>query len=153
MTGSERIVVGVDGSDNSLLALRWALDEGALRRLPVHAVMSWSVPTSVGMAPAMLLSGSELQDSAVEELDGILRRHGAGPTDRPAESPVTSEVAEGGPAAALLAAAASGASLLVVGSRGHGGFTGLLLGSVSQQCAAHATCPVVIVHAKAAMAD
>ena len=61
--------------------------------------------------------------------------------------PVTTLVAEGNPARALLDAAES-ADLLVVGSRGHGGFTGVLVGSVSQQCVHHATCPIVVVHPK-----
>lgn len=138
------IVVGVDGSDNSLTALRWALDEGLLRHLGVHVVLSWAMPPVLGMAPVVLPSEEELDAGARGELARIVTDH-AGPAGRPTDSPVTSAVMEGSPARELLAAAED-ASLLVVGTRGHGGFAGLLLGSVSQQCVAHATCPVVVVH-------
>lgn len=142
---SDRIVVGVDGSDCSLTALRWALAEGDLRHLPVHVVLSWSMPPILGMAPVVLPSESELEAGARAELDAIVKEHAENVQGRSADSPITSAVAEGSAALALIAAAEQ-ASLLVVGTRGHGGFAGLLLGSVSQQCVAHASCPVVVVH-------
>lgn len=136
-------MVGVDGSSHSLTALRWALDEGVLRHVGVHVVLSWAMPPVLGMA-LVLPSEEDVDAGARGELATIVAEHG-GAAGRPADSPVTSAVMEGSPARELLAASEK-ASLLVVGTRGHGGFAGLLLGSVSQQCAAHATCPVVIVH-------
>lgn len=96
--------------------------------------------------PGILPAGYDLQAEASARLDTVLREQNASVEGRPADSPLTWEVIERSPTAGLLAAAEEGASLLVVGSRGHGGFAGLLLGSVSQQCAAHARCPVVVVH-------
>lgn len=142
---THRIVVGVDGAPPSLVALTWALAEGALRRVPVHVLLAWSTPVALGMAPVALLADIDIEASARDQLDTILRQHGPASGDRPANSPVTSAVQEGGAAGVLLAAARQDASLLVVGTRGHGGFTGLLLGSVSQQCVEHGTCPVVVV--------
>jgi nucleotide-binding universal stress UspA family protein len=138
------IVVGVDGSPISLAALRWALDEGELRHRGVHVVLSWAMPPILGMSPVVLPSEEDIESGARSELDEILKsQHGL--ESRSADSPVTSAVMRGNPALMLLEAAEE-ASLLVVGTRGHGGFAGLLLGSVSQQCAAHARCAVVIVH-------
>lgn len=146
--GPDRILVGVDGSKPSRTALEWALTEGAGREVPVHVVLSWSIPTAVAMAPVALLADVDLEGAARQLLDGILRDE-RGLDNRTPASPVTSSVREGGAAAALLDAAGQGASLLVVGTRGHGGFAGLLLGSVSQQCVEHAPCPVVVVHDRA----
>jgi nucleotide-binding universal stress UspA family protein len=136
------IVVGVDGSEPSRRALRWAIEEAAMRRATVHAVYAWNpplVPGSLGWValPTVDLdaareSAKELLDSAVEEVGG----------DTEVE---VGRAAVQGNAATVLLDAAADADLLVVGSRGHGGFAGLLLGSVGQQCAHHAACPVVIV--------
>jgi len=137
-------VVGVDGSARSVAALRWALTEGTLRGAPVHAVLTWMMPPVTGTTAVQLPPESAAQADARHRLDDILTAAGSA-TDRPDGSPVTSEVVEHSPAAGLLATAED-ASLLVVGSRGHGGFAGLLLGSVSQQCVAHARCPVAVIH-------
>jgi nucleotide-binding universal stress UspA family protein len=142
---SDRIVVGVDGSPASIEALRWALAEAAARRSPLLVVRAWSHPfvTSPLGAVAPSLDRetlAALATAATEELERALA------AARAAESEVKLEtsVVEGG-AAAVLLEAAQGADLLVVGSRGRGGFSGLLLGSVSQQCLHHAPCPVVVV--------
>lgn len=141
------IVVGIDGSDEARAALRWAVEEARLRDASVRVVHAWSLAPlaapSVGAVPASYLAAQdieefeatsrELLDSAVADFIG---------DDRPVR--VETELVRGTPARALLEAAED-ADLLVVGSRGHGGFAGLLLGSVSQQCAHHAKCPVVIV--------
>lgn len=140
-----RIVVGLDGSDCSVEALRWALQEGIVRHDPVHVVMSWTMVPLLAMVPVVPPPEVDLESAARDRLAAILKDHADLIGRRPADSSVTSAVVEGGAAVALLDAAAD-ASLLVVGSRGHGGFTGLLLGSVSQQCTAHAVCPVVVIH-------
>jgi nucleotide-binding universal stress UspA family protein len=140
------VVVGVDGSRESRAALRFALEEARLRGARLRVVHAWLVPIALtGGAPPHILpqvleelkvDGERLLAEAIAEaLEG-------------AEPPVEIEqrVVEG-PAAAVLLRAAEDADLLVVGSRGRGGFTGLLLGSVSQQCAHHAPCPIVIVRA------
>ncbi len=137
-----KIVVGVDGSPGSRAALHWAHDEAALRGATLVAVTVWQFPVmtslpAFGAMPPPEDMGGEAETSLLRTLS----EEGIAASD---EVPVTSVVAEGAAAPALLDAAAD-ADLLVVGSRGHGGFTGLLLGSVSQQCVSHAPCPVVVV--------
>jgi len=136
------IVVGVDGSDESKAALRWALEEARLRNATVRAVYAWRDPYV--LAPGFGLPEDfefdALRERAVETLDAVVAEV-AGKTSH---VPVEGVVAEG-PAGSVLVQAAEGAELLVVGSRGHGGFVGLLLGSVSQQCVTHAPCPVLVV--------
>lgn len=137
-----RIVVGVDGSDRSKDALRWALDEARLRGASLRVVYAWKMPIYVpsGFAPVAIPDPDELRETAQHRLDGLVGEVVGNATDVKIE-----RTAIEGPAAQVLVQEAEGANLLVVGSRGHGGFAGLLLGSVSQQCACHATCPVVIV--------
>jgi nucleotide-binding universal stress UspA family protein len=137
-----RIVVGVDGSDDSVTALRWAFEEAHLRDATVDVIHSWHYPY-VGDHPLFVAYGvthEVLEEAGQAVLDQSIAH--AGPP--PAGVELQPSLAQGG-AATVLLEAATGADLLVVGSRGHGGFAGLLLGSVSQQCAHHAPCPVVIV--------
>lgn len=137
----ERIVVGIDGSKNSRAALDFAIDEARLRGAAVEAVMAWHRPyTGDAWTVAIPVDIEAMERAYEEELDAIVD---AARTDG-LTSPVTTVVVESSPAQALLDRA-DGAGLLVVGSRGHGGFVGLLLGSVGNQVAAHAPCPVVIV--------
>lgn len=137
----KRIVVGVDGSQNSLAALHFAVEEGALRRATVEAVLAWHRPyTGDAWTMAIPIDIAGMEASYRSELDAIVDRVDASSLD----DPITKILIEGSPAQALLDRSAD-ADLLVVGSRGHGGFVGLLLGSVGNQVAAHATCPVVIV--------
>lgn len=135
------IVVGVDGSAGSAKALEFALREARLREASVKAVLVWHVPAAVygggGLAPAVI-DQDELEEGARARLDDLL---GAAARDGVELEGV---VREGQPAEVLVEEARE-AELLVVGSRGLGGFRGLLLGSVGQQCAHHAHCPVVIV--------
>jgi nucleotide-binding universal stress UspA family protein len=134
-----RIVVGVDGSPSSEEALAWAARYAALTGLPVDAVITWQLPVAYGAGP---VDGSiDFRAEAAEVLDKSVQNVVAG--DDAAR--VRRIVLRGHPAEALLHAA-RGAELLVVGSRGHGGFAGMLLGSVSQHVVAHATCPVVVLH-------
>lgn len=135
------IVVGVDGSVGARAALRFALEEARLRGADVRAVAAWHLPASVYAGAyatpdtALVEQGLETdaRDAVTRTVDEIAR----GTT-------VETVVREGQPATVLLDEAKD-ADLLVVGSRGLGGFRGLLLGSVSQQCAHHASCPLVIV--------
>jgi nucleotide-binding universal stress UspA family protein len=140
------IVVGVDGSEPARLAARWAAHEAQLRAAEVLLVSAWEVPTyaftyggSAGLSDQWVSALRELAETRVAEASEAIRAI----ADRVV---VSTRVVEG-QAASVLLEAADGADLLVVGSRGLGGFRELLLGSVSQQCASPATCPVVVVRA------
>jgi nucleotide-binding universal stress UspA family protein len=134
-----RIVVGVDASAHSRRALSWAVREAELWGATLEVVHGWLFPIAIyegtGPSPAdpeLIEQGSRaVLDAAV----GSVGTTGA---------EVTALLVEGEPAP-VLTRAAEGADLLVVGSRGHGGFTGLLLGSVSRRCVESASCPVVVV--------
>ncbi len=138
------IVVGFDGSEGSLRALRWAADEGRLRSAQLRVVFAWEYPVNLWAGAGWAIPDgamlSDFHELAEERLERALAE--AGPALDGLQ--VERSVIEGAAAPALLEAA-KGAELLVVGSRGHGGFAGLLLGSVSQQCAHHAPCPMVII--------
>jgi nucleotide-binding universal stress UspA family protein len=145
------VVVGVDTSEGAKAALRFALDEAKLRQATLRVVHTWQyghigVSGLGGLAPVVGADLGDLRRTAELALDAIL--HSVMSRD-PSDEDVVVErrVSEGSPATVLLDESRE-ADLLVVGSRGHGGFAGLLLGSVSQQCAQHAACPVVVVHAK-----
>jgi nucleotide-binding universal stress UspA family protein len=138
-----RIVVGLDGSDSSSAALKWALDEAELRGVDVHAVMAWQPPAAYNapniMAVSTLVTGEDVAAAAAAEVSRIATEAGAGRSVK-----ITAEALEGHPAEVLISAARD-ASLLVVGTRGHGGFVGALLGSISHHVVAHAACPVVVI--------
>jgi nucleotide-binding universal stress UspA family protein len=144
-TSGRRIVVGVDGSPSSKAALAWAVRQAQLSGASVEAVIAWQYPVLVGgmaFAPLWALEGTDLADLAVTVLTDAIEETVAS-DDR---IKISSTVREGA-AARVLLEAADGADLLVMGSRGHGGFAEALLGSVSQHCVHHARCPVVIVRA------
>ena len=136
------LVVGVDGSDGARAALRFAVDEARLRDARLRVVTAWHVPVLAyggGIAPPPLPDmGDDLESAARASVENAL----AGVASDGVE--IETVVREGRPVEVLLEEA-EGADLLIVGSRGLGGFGGLLLGSVSAQCAQHAHCPVVIV--------
>lgn len=139
-----RIVVGVDGSQPSREALRWALDEARMRSMPVEVVHAWRYPVMTYapgiMAPPTYARG-DLEDEARRILDATVEAvTGDGEPDVPLHRVVVE-----GPAAEVLVKRAGPGDLLAVGHRGRGGFMGLLLGSVAEQCSAHTRCPVVIV--------
>ena len=139
-----KIVAGIDGSDASKDALRWAVEEARLRRADVVAVHAWQVPPpvpSLGPAPGVEIVEivPQLEEGAKKLVESIVAEVVGDDSDVNVE-PVATE----GPPANVLIEAAKGADLLVVGSRGHGGFVALLLGSVSQHVATHAPCPVLI---------
>jgi nucleotide-binding universal stress UspA family protein len=136
------VLVGVDGSPASLEALRWAARLAPALDADIEALMVWDYPTifgwSAGLAPYW-----RPDDDARKALETALDEgFGSG---RPTN--LTADIAEG-PAAAVLRDRSAAAVMLIVGSRGHGGFAGLLLGSVSTACAEHAHCPVLVTHGK-----
>jgi nucleotide-binding universal stress UspA family protein len=135
------IVVGVDGSEHADAALGWALDEARLRGATLRLVHAWQYLPVVAEPMAAIPStpAGELEAAGRQTaLEALERVAGTDPGVA-----VETVVVEGAAGAALLDAS-EGATLLVVGSRGRGGFTGLLLGSVSQQVTHNATCPVVV---------
>ena len=136
-----RIVVGVDGSEASDAALGWALEQARRTGDEVQVVHVWHYPEIGELLTAnpFELQHDELQAEAEEQLRRAIGRVGAPPDVR------IDPVLAMGRAAEVLLRAAGEADLLVVGSRGRGGVTGLLLGSVSQHCVQHAPCPVVVV--------
>jgi len=139
------IVVGVDGSDHAARALRWALDLAAVTQARVAAVAAWNVAPMAYGGPGMVVPVDvhECERGAETTLDEAVA---SVPGGIPAGVEVERHVVEGGAAGALIEEARRHeATLLVVGTRGHGGFTGLLLGSVSAALAHHAPCPLVIV--------
>lgn len=140
MTNSNaRIVVGVDGSASSRAALRWATTQAERSGATLEAITCWLWPSSYGW-PMPVPEGFDPAVDARHLLDDVVAGVGR---DHPSVE-LTTRVVEGHPAE-VLTKASDGAELLVVGSRGHGAFTGMLLGSVSDHCVAHARCPVVVV--------
>ena len=145
--GGPRIVAGVDGSPSSLSALHWAVVQAGRTGASVDAVIAWHYPASAAGGGYGMTAGiagpTDFQESAEKIVaDAISRIPGSAGDVR-----VHARVAEGN-AARVLLDAADGAELLVVGSRGHGGFTEALLGSVSQHCVQHAPCPVVVIRGR-----
>jgi nucleotide-binding universal stress UspA family protein len=141
------IVAGVDGSPSSVTALRWAIRQAGLTGAAVDAVIAWHYPVvaagGYGLAPMVTSGAFDFKGNAKKVLADAISA-AAGPDGG---APVRPLVVEGNPAQVLLNAS-DGADLLVVGSRGHGGFTEALLGSVSQHCVHHAHCPVVVIRGK-----
>lgn len=133
-----RIVVGVDGSEPSLKALEWAIEEARRWRSVLDVVTAWSFPMVKGYA--WTHSPEDVENSAKEVIETALSHVSQEAT----ELVVRGEALDGEPGPVLVDAAV-GAELLVVGARGLGGFQRLLLGSVSSYCAQHATCSVMIV--------
>ncbi len=141
-----RIVAGVDGSAPAQAGLRWAIRQAELTGGSVDAVIAWEYPAAYGgygMAPVGVADDMDFASCAAKTLAEKVAA-AAGP-DCPVR--VRAQVTEGNPARVLLSAA-EGADLLVVGSRGHGGFAEALLGSVGQHCVHHARCPVVIIRSR-----
>jgi nucleotide-binding universal stress UspA family protein len=141
-----QIVVGVDGSELGAAALRWAVEEAGLRDATVVAVHAWTfVPSAAIGEPAMM---SIPTGDPVGELDAEQKAAQAVLDDAAASVPegvdVEPRLVESAPGDALVAAARD-AQLVVVGSRGRGGLSAALLGSVSHHVVQHAPCPVVVV--------
>jgi nucleotide-binding universal stress UspA family protein len=141
------IVAGVDASEESRAALAWAVEEGRLRQAPVLAVHAWELPvvaTPNGIVPPdpeLLVDLTQIKEDAEELVRRVVEQVAAEATD----VDVRGIAVAGKPVDALLdTAEQEQAQLVVVGSRGHGGFLGLLLGSVSDQVVRNASCPVVV---------
>lgn len=143
---SERIVVGVDDSVGGRAALAWAMREADLRHATVAVVHSWMMPWAEGYNPAWAVDRAAFGADERAALTAVIDAERAA-TGSTAET--TLAVVQGTSASQALMEAAEGADLLVVGSRGHGGFVGLALGSVSTACVHHAPCPVVVVRPEA----
>lgn len=145
-----RYVVGVDGSAASLEALRWTVDEARVHGVEdVRAVMVWGIPysgltTSMAQGPYGLPDTTLIEEQAKQRLDEVIDWLG---DTSPVE--VRPELIEGQPAG-VLRELSHKADLLVVASRGHGGFATLLLGSVSAQVVRHAHCSVVVIRPREA---
>lgn len=141
MTRQGLIVVGVDGSQESREALLWAAGQAKLSGASLDVVAAWTFPETWGWSIAALNDVDPEADTrrmlevTVKEVLG-------------SEADAHLKIVEGRPAPVLLRAAED-AELLVVGSRGRGAFAGLVLGSVSEHCLHHASCPVVVVHPRA----
>lgn len=134
-----RIVVGVDGSEHSTLALRWAARIAAAEDAQIDAIAAWEYPmyAGYGVAPDDYAPEHEFATMLTETVQDVFGDN--------APDGMTERTVRGGAAQALIEASQR-ALMVVVGSRGHGGFVGLLLGSVSAKVAEHAVCPVLVVH-------
>jgi nucleotide-binding universal stress UspA family protein len=135
--GQRRIVVGVDGSDVSLRALQWAVVQAELTGASLDIVAAWEWPNGLGWST--IPEGFNPQSDAQESLRPVIEDlRGTHP-----DLSLTEKVIEG-PPAQVLVNESRGADLLVVGSRGHGEFVGMLIGSTSEHCVSSAWCPVVV---------
>src|SRR6478672_649387 len=133
------IVAGVDGSESSLAALRWAMRQAELTGAPLEIVSAWEWPVSWGWQ-APIPPGYDPADEARRQLDKAISAV-LTPGDA---TEARRTVIEGNPAP-VLEALSKTADLIVIGSHGHGEFAGMLLGSVSQHCITHCHCPVVVI--------
>ncbi len=130
------IVVGVDGWEESRKALLWAADQATLTHAQLRVVSAWYVHVGYGFPPMLAVS---YEEPARRALEAALAALGSSPP-----CSVEAELKQGHTRQVLVDSSAD-ADLLVIGSRGLGGFAGMLLGSVSEHCACHANCTVVIV--------
>jgi nucleotide-binding universal stress UspA family protein len=134
------IVVGVDGSDSSADAARWAAAQAKLTGAPLRAVASWRWPNYVTRIPPGVDLAADTKETLHQVVATVL-------ADYP-DVAVSEHVIEGPPGPALLSQAEN-AALLVVGARGRAAFPGMLLGSVAEYCVRNGKCPVVVVRASA----
>lgn len=136
------IVVGIDGSESSKVALQWAAKLAPTISEAIDVFVVWEYPMMLGWEggiPDWLRPDETAKKILDETLKSVFGEH--------LPSGLVGRIHQGHPANVLLEASKS-AKMLIVGSRGHGGFTGLLLGSVSSACAEHSVCPVLVVHGK-----
>jgi nucleotide-binding universal stress UspA family protein len=145
MSVIEHIVVGVDGSDSSRKALEWAYDEAAHHGASLIVVTAWHPPTLPMSPPYGSIPPEDYGGQPRLEALELLERFTSELVPKDPAVDVRTSVEEGKNPAKVLIERSKEADLLVVGSRGHGGFVGMLLGSVSQHLVAHAECPVLVV--------
>lgn len=145
MAGIERIVVGVDGSDSSRKALAWAYDEAGHHGASLVVVTTWHPPALPMTPPYGSIPPDDYESQPRREALELLERFTSELVPKDPAVDVRTSVEEGKNPAEVLIERSKEADLVVVGSRGHGGFVGMLLGSVSQHLVAHADCPVVVV--------
>jgi nucleotide-binding universal stress UspA family protein len=138
-----RVVVGIDGSEQSQKALRWADFIARAMNCDLDVTIAWQLYPGIGFGAGMASMPSDWNpagyaaDAARRTIEEVFG------TDQPSTLRV---IVQEGSAAQVLLHASEDARMLVVGSRGHGGFTGLLLGAVSAASAEHAKCPVLVIH-------
>jgi nucleotide-binding universal stress UspA family protein len=148
MTADRTVLVGTDGSENAGAAVRWAAAEARRRSADLRVVHayeeSWATVPYMGETDLLEIARNHAEEIAA---DAELIAHAVAPDLTVLRDPIP-----GDPVVTLLEAARS-AGLVVVGNRGHGGFTSLMLGSVGQRIATHAPCPVVVVRGRAAVAE
>lgn len=136
---ANRIVVGVDGSDESKQALHWAAQQARYTGSSLDVVTAWQLPLGFGW-PASFPEDYNPEADAQQVLDAVIQEVLGDQPDLQIR-----RIVEEGQAASALLRLSKGARELVVGSRGRGGFAGMLLGSTSSQCVQHASCPVVVI--------
>lgn len=134
------IVVGVDGSPSSIDALVWAINEAHLRSAELTVVATWDALETYTLEETDV-PDEYFKERARERLRTAIEAAKA----RTPMHPVIHARVKRGHAAEVLIEASRDAELLAIGNRGHGGFVGMMLGSISHHCVAHATCPVVVV--------
>jgi nucleotide-binding universal stress UspA family protein len=141
-SGQQKVLVGIDGSPESVAALSWAGHYAAATGATVRAIRVWHFPTAAGLPPegkAPQPVTSEIEQRINADLGEVIAKANLTPSVQ-----VETEVAYGHPVQVLIDESKT-ADLLVVGHRGHGGFTEMLTGSVAIHCVSHAACPVVVV--------
>ena len=136
--GTGRIVVGVDGSESSLEALAWAARQAHFTGSTLEIITTWEWPSSYGWA-VPVPNDFDPEEDVRKALESAVEKVRAEYPDVRVDPRVVS-----GHPAPVLVEASKGADLLVVGSRGHGEFVGMLLGSCGEYCATNAHCPVLI---------
>ncbi len=145
MPAIERIAVGVDGSDTSRKALLWAYDEAGHHGASLTVVTTWHPPALPMTPPYGSVPPDDYGDQPRREALELLERFTAELVPKDPVVDIHTSVEEGKNPAKVLIERSKEVDLVVIGSRGHGGFVGMLLGSVSQHVVAHAECPVVVV--------
>ena len=143
------VVVGVDGSEQSIAALHWAARYAAATGAAVRAVFAWHYPTAAGQPPPGMAPAAVREESEQSVRDTLSH---AISQAFPGDARVEARISYGHPAEVLIEESKE-ADLLVVGSSGHGAFTGMLVGSVSIHCVTSAYCPVTVVRGTVAAAE
>ncbi len=141
-----RVVVGIDGSERSQIALRWADFVARTMNCDLDVTIAWQLYPGIGLGAGMASMPPDWNPAGYAE---DAARRTVEQVFGPVPPPTVRITVREGSAAQVLLEASRGARMLVVGSRGHGGFAGLLLGAVSAAAAEHAKCPVLVVHGDA----